>query len=99
MLKVKLRGNDAEWDYRRLVRVGQIGAPQGVDWLTADFNCTVTDPALRRRDPGRLRDEHPRLYDDLYVEQPYDLEAHRIDVHSVAARSRSSWTRALTTGR
>jgi L-alanine-DL-glutamate epimerase-like enolase superfamily enzyme len=88
-LKVKLRGNDAEWDYHRLVRVGQIGAPEVVDWLTADFNCTVTDPAYVNEILDRLRDEHPRLYGMiLYVEQPfpYDLEAHRIDVHSVAAR-------------
>jgi hypothetical protein len=36
-----------------------------------------------------LREEHPRLYGMiLYVEQPfpYDLEQHRIDVHSVSAR-------------
>ena len=37
----------------------------------------------------RLMKEHPRYYGMLlYVEQPfpYDLEAHRIDVHSVSAR-------------
>ena len=49
-LKVKLRGNDAAWDYGRLVKVGSIGLKNGVDWLSADFNCTVTDPAVRERD-------------------------------------------------
>ena len=44
-LKVKLRGNDAAWDYDRLVRVGQIAIEHGVEWLSTDFNCTVTDPA------------------------------------------------------
>ena len=44
-LKVKLRGNDTDWDYQRLVQVGQIAVNQNTDWLTADFNCTVTDPA------------------------------------------------------
>ena len=37
----------------------------------------------------RLRDEHPRIYGMiLYVEQPfpYELEQHRMDVHSVSAR-------------
>ena len=37
----------------------------------------------------RLRDEQPRIYGMiLYVEQPfpYDLERHRMDVHSVSAR-------------
>jgi hypothetical protein len=27
------------------VRVGTIAIEEGCDWLTADFNCTVTDPA------------------------------------------------------
>jgi L-alanine-DL-glutamate epimerase-like enolase superfamily enzyme len=88
-LKVKLRGTDAAWDYQRLVRVGEIGIAGGVDWLTSDFNCTVTNPAYVNAILDRLMEEHPRLYGmTLYVEQPfpYDLEANRIDVHSVSAR-------------
>lgn len=88
-LKVKLRGDDAAWDYARLVRVGQLAARGGSDWLSADFNCTVTDPAYVNDILDRLLSEHPRIYGMvLYVEQPfpYDLEAHRIDVHSVSAR-------------
>ncbi len=88
-LKVKLRGNDAAWDYERLVKVGRIAVARDVEWLTADFNCTVTDPAYVNTMLDRLRDEFPRAYGMLlYVEQPfpYDLEKHRIDVHSVSAR-------------
>jgi len=88
-LKVKLRGNDGAWDYGRLVRVGEIGAAAGVEWLTSDFNCTVTDPAYVDAILDLLMHEHPRLYGmTLYVEQPfpYDLRANRIDVHSVSAR-------------
>ncbi|HZJ17378.1 MAG TPA: mandelate racemase/muconate lactonizing enzyme family protein [Chthoniobacteraceae bacterium] len=88
-LKVKLRGNDAIWDYERLVRVGTIAIEEGCDWLTADFNCTVTDPAYVCEILDRLLVEHSRLYGmTLYIEQPfpYDLEAHRIDVRSVSAR-------------
>lgn len=88
-LKIKLRGNDAEWDYDRIVQVGQIGIENGVDWLTTDFNCTVTEPDYVNTIVDRLRDEHPRIHGMiLYVEQPfpYDLEANRIDVHSVSAR-------------
>ena len=88
-LKVKLRGTDEAWDYGRLVRVGAIGVEHGVDWLSADFNCTVTEPGYVNGILDRLRDEHPRLYGMvLYVEQPfpYDLEAHSIDVHAVSAR-------------
>jgi len=88
-LKVKLRGNDAAWDYDRLVRVGQLAVEGGALWLTADFNCTVTDPAYVNEILDRLVIEHPRLYGMvLYVEQPfpYDLEEQQIDVHSVSAR-------------
>lgn len=88
-LKVKLRGNDATWDYQRLVAVGKIAITHDVDWLTADFNCTVTEPAYVNDILDRLVREQPRVYGMiLYVEQPfpYDLEAHRIDVHSVSAR-------------
>ena len=88
-LKVKLRGNDTEWDYERLVRVGKIGVEEKVEWLSADFNCTVTHPDYVNELLDRLRDEQPRLHGMiLYVEQPfpYDLEKHRMDVRSVSAR-------------
>ena len=88
-LKVKLRGTDAPWDYDRLVRVGEIGAEENAQWLTADFNCTVRDPAYVNDIVDRLRLEHPEMFERiLYIEQPfpYDLEANQIDVHSVAKR-------------
>jgi len=88
-LKVKLRGNDAAWDYQRLEAVGQIAVEMGVDWLTSDFNCTVRHPDYVNTILDRLVEEHPRIYGMiLYVEQPfpYDLETNRIDVHSVSAR-------------
>ena len=88
-LKVKLRGTDAAWDYARLVAVGQIAVAHEVEWLSADFNSTVSDPAYVNAILDRLRDEHPRIYGMiLYVEQPfpYELEQHRIDVRSVTAR-------------
>lgn len=88
-LKVKLRGNDAEWDYERLVRVGRIAKRHGSHWLTADFNCTVSDPEYVNTILDHLQKQEPEIFDSiLYVEQPfpYDLEAHRIDVRSVASR-------------
>ena len=88
-LKIKLRGDDTVWDYQRLQRVGAIAIEHGVSWLTADFNCTVTEPGYVNDILDQLVQKEPRLYGMiLYVEQPfpYDLEQHRIDVHSVAAR-------------
>jgi len=88
-LKIKLRGNDAEWDMARLEKIGRIAIDKGVVWLTADFNCTVTAPEYVNEILDRLRDSEPRIYGMLlYVEQPfpYDLEANPIDVHSVSSR-------------
>ena len=88
-LKVKLRGNDADWDYDRLTAVGRLAIEHDVIWLSADFNCTVTDPAYVNGVLDALLQHEPRLYSMLlYVEQPfpYDLESNRIDVHGVSAR-------------
>ncbi len=88
-LKIKLRGNDAAWDYERVVRVGHIAVEENVTWLQPDFNCMVQEPAYVNDILDRLMAEHPRIYGMiLYVEQPfpYDLEANRIDVHSLSAR-------------
>jgi len=88
-LKIKLRGTDAAWDYERIIRVGRIAVAQDVDWLSADFNCTVTEPVYVTALLDRLRDEAPRIYGMLlYVEQPfpYDLEKHQIDVRAISAR-------------
>ncbi len=88
-LKIKLRGNDAAWDYERLMRVGDIAREEGVTWLTTDFNCTVTNPSYVTEILDRLMMDAPDTYGRiLYVEQPfpYDLEANRIDVHAVSAR-------------
>ena len=88
-LKIKLRGNDAEWDYERLVRIGTISQDLGVEYLTTDFNCTVTEPAYVNEILDRLELEKLETFRRiLYVEQPfpYDLEKNRIPVHSVAER-------------
>ena len=88
-LKIKLRGNDIAWDYQRLIRIGQIAAEENCPHLTADFNCTVTDPAYVCEILDRIAAEHPAIHAAiLYIEQPfpYDLPAHPIDVHTVSSR-------------
>jgi len=88
-LKVKLRGTDAQWDYQRLAEVGRIARRQGVECLSADFNCTVKDPQYVNEILDHLHADEPwTLRRILYVEQPfpYELEAHCIDVRSVSAR-------------
>ena len=88
-LKIKLRGTDEEWDFQRLVAVGRLGLPAGVEWLSADFNCTVQEPNYVLRVLKRVGTTAPEIYRRLlYVEQPfaYELEQHRIDVHELADR-------------
>ncbi|MCB1227763.1 MAG: hypothetical protein KDK99_18235 [Verrucomicrobiales bacterium] len=88
-LKVKLRGTDAEWDMERLKRVGRIGLGRGVSWLSADFNCTVRDPAYVNEILDQLLRDEPEIFSRiLYVEQPfpYELEEDLLDVRSVSAR-------------
>jgi L-alanine-DL-glutamate epimerase-like enolase superfamily enzyme len=90
-LKIKLRGTDPAWDYDRLVRVGRIALTQSVAWLSADFNCTVTDPAVVCATLDRLLQDEPAIYARLlYVEQPFpyelNLPQNQIDVRSVTAR-------------
>jgi L-alanine-DL-glutamate epimerase-like enolase superfamily enzyme len=90
-LKVKLRGTDSSWDYERLVNVGRIGLSHGVEWFSADFNCTVQAPEYVIEILDRLKREHPAIFrQTLYVEQPfpYELETNRIDVHAVSARKK-----------
>ena len=88
-LKVKLRGDDAAWDYERLVSVGRLALEGNCPWLTTDFNCTVKDPQYVNAILDRLAAEHEKIFGMiLYVEQPfpYDLEKYSIDVHSVSER-------------
>ena len=88
-LKVKLRGNDRNWDVDRLKRIGVICREENVTWLTTDFNCTVTEPDYVNEILDELKLDDPVTYQKiLYVEQPFphDLEANRIDVHSVSSR-------------
>lgn len=88
-LKVKLRGNDEGWDYDRMAKIGRLAGEEGVEWLSTDFNCMVTDPAYVNGILDRLEVEEAETWEKiLYVEQPfpYDLEANRIEVSSVSER-------------
>jgi L-alanine-DL-glutamate epimerase-like enolase superfamily enzyme len=88
-MKIKLRGNDAAWDFQRMVSVGKIALERGVRHISADFNCTVTDTSYVNNILDRLAAEHPEIDEQLlYVEQPfaYELEDFICDVRDVAAR-------------
>ncbi len=88
-LKIKLRGTDAAWDYDRIVQVGRIALARGVQFLSTDFNCTVTDVSYVTSILDRLAIAEPAIYDlVLYIEQPfpYELDQHPTDVRSLSAR-------------
>lgn len=88
-LKIKLRGNDDQWDFDRLVQIGKIALEANVRWLSADFNCAVTEPKYVIEILDRLKAQYPKIHDSLlYVEQPfpYDIERFPIDVHELGSR-------------
>lgn len=88
-LKVKLRGNDSAWDLQRLIKVAQVGLPLGVEWFTADFNCTVEKTDYVSGILDQLERSCPQVYQRiLYIEQPfaYDLENHQMDVSDLSRR-------------
>ncbi len=73
-LKVKLRGNDSEWDYQRLKTIGQISIETGVEFLTADFNCTVQDPNYVNQILDQLQRDQPTIFSMLLYEYLYVLK-------------------------
>ncbi|MDB4720913.1 mandelate racemase/muconate lactonizing enzyme family protein [Verrucomicrobiales bacterium] len=88
-LKVKLRGTDWDWDFERMKKIGDIASKEGVQWLSADFNCTVNDPEYVNSVLDSIASDCPETFKKiLYVEQPfpYELKDNQIDVHSVADR-------------
>ena len=88
-LKVKLRGTDWDWDFERMKKIGDIALQEGVEWLSADFNCTVNDPEYVNSVLDSIAADCPETFKKiLYVEQPfpYELKDNQIDVHSVADR-------------
>ena len=88
-LKVKLRGTDLDWDLERMKKIGDISLTEGVQCLSADFNCTVNDPEYVNSVLDSIEADCPETFKRiLYVEQPfpYELKDNQIDVHSVASR-------------
>jgi len=92
-LKVKLRGNDLDWDVDRLLAVHRVGkqelAKQGVEtmYLTADTNEQCDSPEYLIEMLHRVREVSAECYDRLlYLEQPTDrdLEADRHDMHALS---------------
>ena len=88
-LKIKLKGNDQAADLQRILDIGKVAIENSIEWLSTDFNCTVKKADYVNEILDQLLGEHPRIYGMiLYVEQPfpYELDAHRIDAHSLSAR-------------
>mgnify|MGYP005849925809 CR=1 FL=1 len=93
-LKVKLVGNDLDWDLERLLDVESVAreaqASIGIDelYLSIDTNEQCESPQYIVELLTRLRERRPSAYEALlYVEQPTerDLKAHRFDMSPIAA--------------
>lgn len=92
-LKVKLRGNDLDWDLERTLTVFRVGTQelarrgQTELHLTADTNEQCESPDYLIEYCRRLRESSPECFDRLlYLEQPTDrdLENHRHDMHELS---------------
>ncbi len=92
-LKVKLRGNDLDWDVDRTIAVHDIGREEldklGIEelHLTADTNEQCESPDYIVEMLCKLRERSPEAYDRLlYIEQPTerDLTASRHDMRPIA---------------
>ena len=100
-LKIKLRGNDSIWDYQRLLSIGEISHEMSVDHLTADFNCTVTDPNYVIEILDRLKREVPRLTIEFYMSSnlfPMTWKEIRLMCTKFHLGSPYLWTKAPMTG-
>ncbi len=105
-LKVKLRGNDLEWDIDRTIAVHDIGREElnrlGIDrmHLTADTNEMCESPEYIVEMLHRIRERSPECFDRiLYIEQPTgrDLDVHDHDMSAIAALKPVIADESLTT--
>jgi L-alanine-DL-glutamate epimerase-like enolase superfamily enzyme len=95
--KIKLNGNDLEWDLGRLLQIDRVTTEaqrkRGCqDWAyVLDFNEKCPDVGYYLTFLRRLKDELPKGFERIeYVEQPTarDLEAHPEDAMHEAAKLR-----------
>ncbi len=105
-LKVKLRGNDLDWDIERLIAVHDVGREeldrQGIDelHLTADTNEMCESPEYIVEMLSRIRERSPECYERiLYIEQPTgrDLDVHDHDMSAIAQMKPVIVDESLTT--
>lgn len=88
-LKIKLFGEDPEWDFRRVSRVAAAGLEGGALSIGIDFNCTVREPAYLSRLLDRLEQDEPPAWNMLrYIEQPFAADLGRCPggLEEIAAR-------------
>ncbi|MFP4249530.1 MAG: enolase C-terminal domain-like protein [Armatimonadota bacterium] len=92
-LKVKLRGDDLDWDVERMIAVHDVGREQldalGIHemHLTADTNEMCESPEYIVEMLHRIREQSPETFDrTLYIEQPTgrDLDEHDHDMSAIA---------------
>ena len=88
--KIKLAGDDLDWDVNRVLRIEQVVAEAKGDtsWVySCDFNEKCRDERYVLDFLARVKDGSPAAFDRIqYLEQPThrDLEAHPIPVHEAA---------------
>ena len=91
--KVKLRGNDINWDVERTKKVAQVAekvlSKKGKDkfFLSVDSNEMCDNPEVVIEYLNRLREVSPLAFENLlYLEQPTErnLATHNFDMHKLS---------------
>ena len=105
-LKVKLRGNDLEWDLERMIEVHRVAQEAqrriGLHEVhySADTNEQCETPEYMVELMSRLRERSAGTFAEvLYIEQPTerDLTLHRYDMRPVSALKPTILDESLTT--
>lgn len=87
--KIKLRGDDLDWDINRTAEVAKVieENKKGKYHLTVDTNERCETPEYMVDYLETLRKKHPQIFNSiLYIEQPTerDLHKHYFDMHKLS---------------
>ena len=92
-LKIKLKGNDLNWDIRRVLEIVKLSHEiktsqnRGKLFFSGDTNEQCESPEYLVEMLNKIKEKSPRAFEEiLYFEQPTerDLNAHAFDLHKLS---------------
>ena len=92
-LKIKLKGNDLNWDIQRVLEVAKVAHEiktsqnRGELFFSGDTNEQCENPEYLVEMLNKIKEKSPRVFEEiLYLEQPTerDLDKHAFDLHKLS---------------